>query len=179
MYGITQSETKIMKDLVKELNEFNSYVRAGASPFGREYVQGNYFFAFNPAQTTDKDMYQRNIKLMSTITEVLDENCINIKSQGYTYLRDAICIVIDRKCLDVCMLKDIYPYIAEKHRVKSVSKIEHSIRNALDAAYKRCKNDHPEKDCILNSFGGKPTNKKFLLRAVQEVSNRLLKEFSA
>ena len=31
MYGINQSETKIMKDLVKELNEFNSYVRAGPS----------------------------------------------------------------------------------------------------------------------------------------------------
>ena len=29
-----------------------------------------------------------------------------------------------------------------------------------------------------NSFNDKPTNKKFILRAVQEVSNRLLKELS-
>ena len=179
MYGITPSETKIMKDLVKELNEFNSYVRAGVSPFGREYVQGNYFFAFNPAQTTDKDTYQKNIKLLSTITEVLDENCINIKSQGYTFLKDAICIITDRKCLDVCMVKEIYPYIAEKHRIKSISKVEHSIRNALNAAYKRCKSNYPDRDCLMNSFDDKPTNKKFLLRAVQEVSNRLLKELSA
>ena len=178
MYGITPSETKIMKDLVKELNEFNSYVRAGISPFGREYMQGNYFYAFNPAQTTDKDMYQRNIRLLSTIIEVLDENCINIKSQGYTFLKDAICIITDRRCLDVCMVKEIYPYIAEKHRVKSISKVEHSIRNAIDSAYKRCRNKYPDRACILNSFDEKPTNKKFLLRAVQEVGDRLLKEMS-
>ena len=178
MYGITQSETKIMKDLVRELNEFNSYVKAGVSPFGHEYMKGNYFYAFNPAQTTDKDMYQRNIRLLSTITEVLDDNCINIKSQGYTYIKDAICIITDRRCLDVCLVKEIYPYIAEKHRIKKISKVEHSIRNALDAAYKKCRSDCPEKDCILNSFDEKPTNKKFLLRAVQEVGDRLLKELS-
>ncbi len=179
MYGITQSETKIMKDLVRELNEFNSYVRAGVSPFGREFMQGNYFYAFNPTKATDKELYQRNIKLLSTISEVLDENCINIKSQGYTFLRDAICIVTDRRSLDVCMVKEIYPYIAEKYRVKNISKIEHSIRNALDSAYKRCRSKYPDRDCILNSFDEKPTNKKFLLRSVQEVSDRLLKELSA
>lgn len=178
MYGITPSETKIMKDLVKELSEFNNYVKAGVSPFGREFMRGNYFYAFNPTQTTDKDTYQRNIKLLNTITEVLDENCINIKSQGYTFLKDAICIVTDRRSLDICMVKEIYPYIAEKHRLKSVSKVEHSIRNALDAAYKKCRKKYPDKDCIMNSFEEKPTNKKFLLRAVQEVSNRLLKELS-
>ena len=178
MYGITQSETKIMKDLVKELNEFNTYVKAGVSPFGREFMQGNYFYAFNPTMSTDKSLYQRNIKLMSTITEILDENCINIKSLGYTYLKDAICIVIDRRCLDVCMVKEIYPYIAEKHRIKRVSKVEHSIRNALDSAYSKCKNTYPDRDCILNSFDEKPTNKRFLLIAVQEVEDRLLKELS-
>lgn len=178
MYGISQSETKILKDLVKELNEFNSYVRAGVSPFGREFMKGNYFYAFNPTQSTDKDMYQRNIKLLSTITDLLDENGINIKSQGYTFLKDAICIIIDRRCLDVCLIKEVYPYIAEKHRVKSKSKVEHSIRNALDSAYKRCRNEYPDRDCILNTFERKPTNKKFLLVAVQEVSNRLLKELS-
>ena len=168
MYGITQSETKIMKDLVKELSEFNTYVKAGAGPFGREYMQGNYFYAFNPVQSADKDMYQRNIKLLSAINDVLDENCINIKSQGYTYLKDAICIITDRRSLDVCMVKEVYPYIAEKHRLK----------NTLDSAYKRCRSMYPERECIMNSLEEKVTNKKFLLRAVQEVSDRLLKELS-
>lgn len=179
MYGITPSETKIMKDLVKELNEFNSYVKAGINPFGREYMKGNYFYAFNPSSATDKDLYNRNIRLLNTINEVLDENCINIKSLGYTYIRDAICIITDRKSLDVCMVKEIYPYIAEKHRVKKISKVEHSIRNSIDSAYRKCKSKYPDRDCILNSFDEKPTNKKFLLKAVQEVSSRLLKELRA
>jgi len=179
MLGISQSEAKIMKDLVKELNEFNSYVRSGSNPFGREYMKGNYFYAFSPAQNTDRETYHKNIRLLSTISEVLDENCINIKSFGYTYIRDAICIIIDRKSLDVCLVSEIYPYIAEKHRIKKASKVEHSIRNTLNAAYKKCRTDFPDRDCIINSFDEKPTNKKFLLRAVQEVSNRLLKELSA
>lgn len=179
MYGITQSETKIMKDLVKELNEFNSYVKAGVSPFGREFAKGNYFYAFNPTMSTDKSLYKKSIRLVTTITEILDENCINIKSFGYTYLKDAICIIIDRRSLDVCLVKEIYPYIAEKHSVKKVTKIEHSIRNALESAYIECKTKYPDRDCILNSFDKKPTNKKFLLIAVQEVEDRLLKELSA
>ena len=135
MYGISQSDTKIMKDLVRELSEFNSYVKAGLSPFGREYMQGNYFYAFSPANSSDKEQYHRSIRLLSTINDVLDENCINIKSEGYTFLKDAICIITDRRCLDVCMVKEVYPYIAEKYKGKSVSKVEHSIRNALASAY--------------------------------------------
>lgn len=179
MYGITPSETKIMKDLVRELNEFNNYVKTGVSPFGHEFMQGNYFYAFNPTRSTDRDMYQKNIRLISVIHEVLDENCINIKSHGYTFIKDAICIIIDRKSLDICMVKEIYPYIAEKNRIKKLTQVEHDIRNALNAAYKKCRRDYPERDCILNSFDEKPTTKKFLLRAVQEVSGRLLKELSA
>ena len=179
MYGITASETKIMKDLVKELNEFNSYIKAGAGPFGSGFREGNYFFAFNPARDTDKETYHRNIKLMRTITEILDENCINIKSQGYTFLKDAICIITDRRCLDICFTKEVYPYIAEKHRVKSKSIVEHSIRNAIDAGYKRCRSKYPDRKCIMNSFDEKPTNKKYLLRAVKEVEKRLLIELSS
>ena len=77
------------------------------------------------------------------------------------------------------MVKEIYPYIADKYRVKRISKVEHSIRNSLDAAYKTCRKKYPERDCLMNHFEEKPTNKKFLLRAVQEVSNRLLKELGA
>lgn len=179
MYGISQSESKIMKDLVKELSEFNSYVKAGIGPFGREYMKGNYFYAFNPSTGTDKEMYERNLKLQNTICEILDENCINIKSEGYSFLKDAMCIITDRRCIDVCLIKEVYPYIAEKYNGKNVSKVEHDIRNALASAYKKCRNKYPERDCILNNLDDKPTNKVFLLKAVQEVSDRLVKDLRA
>ena len=174
MYNISQSDAKIMKDLVRELSELNSYIKAGLVPFGREFIKGNYFYAFNPSTGTDKEMYEKNIKLLNTLYEILDENCINIKSEGYSFLKDAMCIITDRKSLDVCLCKEVYPYIAEKYEGKSVSKVEHDIRNALASAYRKCRKKYPDRDCIMNDLDEKPTNKQFLLIAVQEAGNRLL-----
>ena len=174
MYNISQSDAKIMKDLVRELSEFNSYIKAGLVPFGREYIKGNYFYAFNPSTGTDKEMYEKNIKLLNTLYEILDENCINIKSEGYSFLKDAMCIITDMKSLDVCLCKEVDPYIAEKYEGKSVSKVEHDIRNALASAYRKCRKKYPDRDCIMNDLDEKPTNKQFLLIAVQEAGNRLL-----
>ena len=179
MYGISASETKIIQDLVKELSEFNGYIRSGVNPFGSEIMHGSYFHAFNPVHNIDKEAYHRNIRLMLTIDEILEENCINVNSQGYIYLKDAICIIADRKSLDVCLEKEIYPYIAKKRKAKSVSGVEHSIRNAVDSAYKRCISMHPERKCIMNGLDYKATNKMFILKAVQDVSKRLLKEMYA
>lgn len=178
MYSVNASETKIMKELVKELNEFNSYMRNGAGPFGRDYVKGRYFYTFNPVRSLDRVYYKRNIELMKTITDILDENCININSYGYTFLKDALCIITDMDSPDICFIKEVYPYIADKYNCKSVSKVEHSIRNSIDAAYKIVKQKYPDRKCIMNSFDEKPTNKKFLLRAVQEMGSRLMKELS-
>ncbi len=179
MYNVNASETKLMEELVKELNEFNSYMKNGSFPFLRSYAKGYYFYAFNPELRTDREHYKRTIWLTKTITDILNENCINIKSHGYTFLKDCICIVIDLGSLDICLTKDVYTYIAEKYTSKNVSKVEHCIRNSLDAAYKKVKKNHPDRKCIMNSFDEKPTAKRFLLRAVQEIDERLLKEMSA
>ena len=48
MYNVNASETKLMEELVKELNEFNSYMKNGSFPFLRSYAKGYYFYAFNP-----------------------------------------------------------------------------------------------------------------------------------
>ena len=178
MYSVNASETKIMEELVKELSEFNSYMRNGTGPFGRGNVKSRYFFAFNPVRGIDRDFYKRNMELMKTITNILDENCINIKSLGYTFLKDALCIIMDLESLDICFTKEVYPYIADKYNCKSISKVEHCIRNSIDAAYKTVKQKYPDRNCIMNSFDEKPTNKKFLLRAVQEMGDRLMEELS-
>lgn len=177
MYGIRPSETKIMKDLVKELNELNSFVRSGASPFGRDYIQGNYFYAFNPCVGTSKEHYEKNIRLQRAVDDMLSRNCIDIKSRGYTYLKDAICIVIDKRSMDICMASDIYPYIVDKHSLKNIGIVEHNIRNSLESAYKKCTSTYPERECIMNKYGEKPTNKKFILMAVREISEKVLNEY--
>lgn len=179
MYSVNASEVKLMEELVRELNEFNSYMRSGSIPFGRDYMRGNYFYAFNPAQKIERDFYKRNIVLIKNITDILDENCINIKSHGYTYIKDAICIIADMESLDISLTKDVYPHIAGKYTTKNVSKVEHAIRNVVDSAYRTVKKNYPDRECIMNSFDEKPTSKKFLLRAVQETERRVFRELNA
>ena len=175
MYSVDASETKLLKELVKELNEFNTYIKTGSTPYGLDYRKGSYFCAFNPTRKIEMDFYKRGIRLMTTITDILDENCLNMKSHGYTYVRDAICIIADMESIDISLTKDVYPLIAGKYTKRNVGKVEHSIRNVIDSAYKVVNKYYPYRDCIMNSFEKKPSSKRFLLRAVREVENRLLK----
>ena len=173
------SEVKVMEDLVRELDEFNSYVREGKAPIGRSYIKGNYFYAFNPSVKVDETKYQKDMKLIDATYKLLDENHINIKSLGYTHLRDAVCIITDRRSMDVCLVKELYPYIAKKYDLKEkkgIRKVEHSIRNAINSAYKLTKTEYPEDDCLMNTFTKKPTNKAFILKLTQEVGRRLVEE---
>lgn len=126
---------------------------------------GNYYYAFNPSVSIDKDNYQRSMKLIAVIYDVLNEYDISVKCKGYTYMKDAICIITDLRRMDVCFEKEVYSLIADKYDTGGTYAIEHNIRNALNSAY-----------CRSEFFTVKPTNKTFLLMAVQEVSDRLLKE---
>ena len=126
---------------------------------------GNYFFAFNPSAENEKKMYERNIRLLETIYNVLNEYNINVKCKGYTFMKDAICIITDLKRLDICLEKEVYPLIAKKYAITGTDTVEHGIRNALKSAELKT-------DLLLPRL----TNKLFLLMAAQEVNTRLLKE---
>lgn len=123
------------------------------------------FFAFNPSVITNKGDYLRSMRLITVIYDVLNEYNISVKCKGYTYMKDAICIITDLRRMDVCLEKEVYRLIADKYETGGTYNVEHSIRNALNSAY-----------CRSGFFMNKPTNKTFLLMAVQEVSARLLKE---
>jgi len=126
---------------------------------------GNYYFAFNPSIDTEKDRYVRNMMLLKTVYDVLNDYNINVKCKGYTFMKDAICIITDLRRMDICFEKEVYPLIAKKYDTGGTYAVEHGIRNALNAAYLKS-----------GYFTEKPTNKAFILMAVQEVSDRLLKE---
>ena len=126
---------------------------------------GNYFYAFNPSVENEKESYERNIRLLDTIYDVLNDYNINVKCKGYTFMKDAICIITDLKRMDICLEKEVYPLIAEKYDAAGTDTIEHGIRNALKTA-------EFSSDILMP----RPTNKLFLLMAAQEVSARLLKE---
>lgn len=126
--------------------------------------------AFDPTPKADTAHYRKYVELMNTIHDVLDECSINIKTHGYTYIHDAICIITDYNSFDVCLNKDIYPCIATKHRVSGISSIEHNIRNAITSAYE----SGEASSLFMNEFSKKPSNKKFLLAASKEVHRRTM-----
>ena len=143
----------LIVDLVKKLNDYSETIMS----------KGSYFYAFNPSQIPDADTYQGNMMLIDAIYEVLNEYGINIKSRGYTFIKDAVCIIVDKKSMDVCLDKEVYPFIAKKYNVKGNYAVEHSIRNAIKAAYMHS----------ADRFIEEPTNKSFILMTVQKVSARL------
>ena len=127
-----------------------------------------YFFAFDPNLEPDKEYYIRTIRLIRTIYDVLNEYNISKKCKGYTGMKDAICIIVDLRRLDICLSKEVCPLIAEKYDAGGIYTVEHGIRNALKSAY--MSSEH---------FDAKPTNKTFLLTVAEEVSDRLLKDICA
>ena len=78
--------------------------------------------------------------------------------------------------MNINLKNDVYPYVAIKNGVKDPATIEHSIRNALVAAYKLNESDVYCNSEIMGSFGKRPTNKEFLLYMTREVYRRLWNE---
>ena len=104
-------------------------------------------------------------------TTVLNEFGIHIGTNGYSYLIEAIKIIIDRERYDVRMKTDVYPLIAAKQGIRRNDPIEHSIRNAITTAY----NDNLKSPGCnrMSIFVKKPTNKNFIIFASDEVFRTL------
>lgn len=114
-------------------------------------------------------------KINAVINEVLNECMISIKSIGHQYMKDAVSIISEHGSQNLCFSKDVYPRIAARHRDCTAAKVEHSIRNAIDAAYRAIlKHSKHCGDSLMHSFDKKPSNKQFLLRVTHEVNGRLL-----
>ena len=116
------------------------------------------------------------MRLMKAIHDLLNECSVNIKSRGYTYIKDAVCIIIDHGTLDVCLSTDIYPHIARKHNISTIARIEHNMRNSIDAAYHLYMKQDDKCSPLMERFDSKPTVKEFLLHLKDEVDRRLYSE---
>ena len=83
-------ESQLINELIREVSEVGKHVR------GRQHL----IYAFNPYGKTEKEAYHHNMKLIAVIHDILNECCINIKSRGYTYIKDAVCIITDHGTLE-------------------------------------------------------------------------------
>jgi two-component system response regulator (stage 0 sporulation protein A) len=101
--------------------------------------------------------------LEADVTNIIHEIGVPAHIKGYQYLRDAIMMSVKDSDVLNSITKILYPSIATKYKTTS-SRVERSIRNAIEVAWSRGK-----MDTINDLFGytvshgkGKPTNSEFV-----------------
>ena len=163
-------ERRMFSEILKKLNEFSKYMNDNGAGMINSPLIGR-FSAFDPSGMRVE--YSRYVVLINTIYSIFNDSGINVKSRGYTFLKDAVCIVVDLGSMDVCLTKDVYPLIAKKYGAKELYTIEHNIRNAIDSAFISPGRQKLTKNNIMSGFESRPTNKEFILAASQKVQSLL------
>lgn len=97
------------------------------------------------------------------VTGVLHEIGVPAHIKGYLYLREAICLVVQRVELLGGITKELYPAIAKKYNT-TPSRVERAIRHAIEVAWSRGNVEaiHLLFGHTVNSERGKPTNSEFI-----------------
>ena len=97
------------------------------------------------------------------VTNIMHEMGVPAHIKGYTFIRDAIQMVINDVDLLGAVTKELYPSIAIKHNT-TASRVERAIRHAIGVASSR-----GQIDSMNNLFGNtinknkiKPTNSEFI-----------------
>jgi two-component system response regulator (stage 0 sporulation protein A) len=101
--------------------------------------------------------------LEKTVTSIIHEIGVPAHIKGYTYLREAIMLVLKDTDLINSITKQLYPTVAKKHNTSS-SRVERAIRHAIEVAW-----DRGDTETLNKLFGftihqnkGKPTNSEFI-----------------
>lgn len=133
-------------------------------------------YIFDPSVRIDKDRYKWNIRFIRMIHEMLRNNHVKIKTRGFAFMIDAICIIHDHMTSDICMNTDVYPLIAEKYGIESIEKVEHNIRNAINSAFRFRTELGDNVESPMDVFHQRPSPKEFLLHLTHEVQTRMALE---
>lgn len=130
------------------------------------FVENEYAAEISESSNTsivrDSDV-GNSINLESQITAVMHEAGIPANIKGYQYLREAIMMVIEDSTLLSSVTKILYPEIAKKYDTIP-SRIERSIRHAIEVGWSRGRNDVLEKLSGHSSAitKNKPSNSEFI-----------------
>jgi two-component system response regulator (stage 0 sporulation protein A) len=108
------------------------------------------------------------------VTDVLHEIGIPAHIKGYLYLREAICLVVQRVELLGGVTKELYPSIAKRYAT-TPSRVERAIRHAIEVAWNRGNVDviHSLFGHTINSDRGKPTNSEFIAMVADKLRMEL------
>lgn len=108
--------------------------------------------------------------LEARITNVIHEIGVPAHIKGYSYLREAILMVIEDMELLSGVTKELYPNIAKKYNT-TPSRVERAIRHAIEVAWSRGRVESIEKifGYTINTDRGKPTNSEFIAMVADKI----------
>ena len=137
----------------------------------QESLLGDYLFGYETGAKNVSREYRRYSAFRFTIINELSEYGIPSEFSGFSYIADAILIIIDYNSYNFTLCNDIYPAIMMKYKLKSSSMVEHNIRNAIHRAYMM----NASKPGInkMFFFEKKPSNKQFLIHITEKVRNKM------
>lgn len=107
--------------------------------------------------------HRKAVSIDEKISEIFISIGIPPHIKGYSYLRDAIKMTVERPYVINAVTKELYPAVAQMHNTSS-SKVERAIRHAIEVAWNRGRID------AINAIFGtriylgteKPTNSEFV-----------------
>ena len=107
--------------------------------------------------------YNNEDSTFKRVTSLLHDLGVPAHLNGYGYLRDAVCMVIENPLLVNSMTKEVYPTLAAKSG-KTVASVEKAIRTAVEVSWSRGKIEILEEifGFTVNLQKGKPTNTEYI-----------------
>lgn len=118
---------------------------------------------FKNTQSNGRDFIESSENVDTQITNIIHKIGVPAHIKGYTFIREAIKMVIDDASLLGAVTKELYPTIAKKYNT-TPSRVERAIRHAIEVAWSRGDISIKEQffAYTLNSTKSKPTNSEFI-----------------
>lgn len=146
-----------IKDISKELN---NNIKKPASIINNV----SNISSFQELKSQERDFIESNNgNIDNQITNIIHKMGVPAHIKGYTFIREAIKMVVDDTTLLSAVTKELYPTIAEKYNT-TPSRVERAIRHAIEVAWGRGDVAIIEQffSHTLNSSKSKPTNSEFI-----------------
>ena len=145
-----------IKDVSKESN---SHIKSSISISNNLSNISN----FKNTQSNGRDFIESSENVDTQITNIIHKIGVPAHIKGYTFIREAIKMVIDDASLLGAVTKELYPTIAKKYNT-TPSRVERAIRHAIEVAWSRGDISIKEQffAYTLNSTKSKPTNSEFI-----------------
>ena len=148
-------------EAIREVAEYdvNYFV---LKPFDLEDLEKKIYDAFKKKSDKSIDFYNSNLQV--SISKLLHDLGIPSHIKGYQFLRDAINMLFEDPNMIGGITKELYPELANKYNT-TVSRVERSIRHAVEVSWNRGDIDLMEKifGHSVDIDRAKPTNSEFIV----------------